>query len=90
MSFAFLFLILIVVCGSSTMVAVLGWMWNRIRQLESGQENHSELADISRQLQTLGDQLLGIEDEMSRLNERVDFTEKLLEAPRSSSEVDES
>lgn len=70
------------VSGSSIMVAVLAWMLNRIRQLEGGQESRTELADISQQLDALRDHVLSVEDEMTRLNERVDFTEKLLEAPR--------
>ena len=90
MSIAFLFLILIAVVGSSTMVAILGWMWNRMRQLEGGQENRTELANVSQQLDALRDHLLSVENEMTRLNDRVDFTEKLLEAPRAESGVEES
>jgi len=86
MSFAFLFLILIAVVGSSAMVAILGWMWNRMRQLEGGQENRTELANVSQQLDALRDHLLSVENEMTRLNDRVDFTEKLLEAPRAEPE----
>ena len=90
MTVAFLFLIPIAVSGSSIMLAVLGWMLNRIRQLEGGQESRTELADISQQLDALRDHVLSVEDEMTRLNERVDFTEKLLEAPRVVPEVEES
>jgi len=60
---------------------ILGWMWNRIRQLEGGREDRSELGNIYQQLDAVRDQLFSVEDEMARLNERVDFTEKLLEAP---------
>ena len=89
MSFRILLLVLIAVVGSGTMVAILGWMWNRIRQLEGGREDRSELGNIYQQLDAVRDQLFSVEDEMARLNERVDFTEKLLEAPSVESEKDE-
>ena len=71
------------------LIAVLGSMWNRIRQIEGGREDRSELGKISQQLDAVRDQLCSVEDEMARLNERVDFTEKLLEAPRVEPEKDE-
>jgi hypothetical protein len=89
MSFAVLFLVLFVLVGSGSMVATLGLMWNRIRQIEGGRKDGSELSNISQQLETVRDQLFLVEDEMARLNERVDFTEKLLEPPRVEPEKDE-
>ena len=85
MSIAFLVLILIVLVGSGTMAAILGWMFYRIRQLEGGREDRSELGNIYQQLDAVRDQVFAFEDEMARLNERVDFTEKLLDAPRAES-----
>ncbi len=85
-----LLLVLIAVVGSGSMVAILGsMMWNRIRQIEGGREDRWELGKISQQLDAVRDQLFSVEDEMARLNERVDFTEKLLEAPRVEPEKDE-
>lgn len=84
-----LLLVLIAVVGSGSMVAILGSMWNRIRQIEGGREDRWELGKISQQLDAVRDQLFSVEDEMARLNERVDFTEKLLEAPRVEPEKDE-
>ncbi len=91
MSIAFLLLILIALVGSGTMFATLAWMWHRIRQLEGGREDRSELGNIYERLDAFRDQVFSVEDEMARLNERVDFTEKLLEAPRAGApETDES
>ncbi len=90
MSIAFLILMLIAVVGSGTMAAILVWMWNRIRQLEGGRQDRSELGNIYERMDAVRDQLFSLEDEMARLNERVDFTEKLLEAPRVEPEKDET
>ena len=89
MSFSILFLVLIAVVGSGSMVAILGLMRNRIRQIEGGRDNRWELDKISQQLDAVRDQLFSVEEEMARLNERVDFTEKLLEAPRAAPEKEE-
>ncbi len=89
MGLRILFLVLIAVVGSGAMVAILGWMWNRIRQLEGGREDRSELGNIYQQLDAVRDQVFSVEDEMARLNERVDFTEKLLDAPRAQPDKDE-
>jgi outer membrane murein-binding lipoprotein Lpp len=82
MSIAILILMLLAVVGGGTMVAILGWIMSRMKQLESRPGDRSELGIISQQMDALRDQLFAVEDEMAKLNERVDFTEKLLEAPR--------
>ena len=82
MSIAILILMLLAVVGGGTMVAILGWITSRMKQLESRPGDRSELGIISQQMDVLRDQLFAVEDEMAKLNERVDFTEKLLEAPR--------
>ena len=90
MTIAALLMILMMVVGSGTMLALLGWMWHRISKLEGGREDRSELGNIYEQLDALRDQVFAYEDEMARLNERVDFAEKLLEAPRAGApETDE-
>ena len=43
---------------------------------------HGSGVSAVEQMDALRDQLFAVEDEMAKLNERVDFTEKLLEAPR--------
>ena len=83
-------MILIMAVGSCTMLAIFGWMWHRISKLEGGREDRSELGNMYEQLDALRDQVFSVEDEMAKLNERVDFTEKLLEAPRAGApETDE-
>ncbi len=75
----FLLLILIAALGSGAMVALLAWFYQRIKQLEGGRNGGSDWTLISEQLDVVRDQLSAMDDEMTRLNERVDFTEKLLE-----------
>jgi hypothetical protein len=89
MSIAILILMLLAVVGGGTMVAILGWIMSRMKQLESRPGDRSELGIISQQMDALRDQLFVVEDEMAKLNERVDFTEKLLEAPRAQPELAE-
>ena len=62
----------------------------RIREAVAQSNATEGNLDISQQLDALRDHVLSVEDEMTRLNERVDFTEKLLEAPRVVPEVEES
>ena len=90
MSLALVVLVLIAIVGSGTMLAILGWMWSRISRLEHGREDRSELGNVYEQLDAVRDQIFSVEDAMARLNERVDFTEKLLEAPRVEAERDGS
>jgi outer membrane murein-binding lipoprotein Lpp len=89
MTIAILILMLLAVVGGGTMVAILGWIMSRMKQLESRPGDRSELGIISQQMDALRDQLFAVEDEMAKLNERVDFTEKLLEAPRAQPELAE-
>ena len=72
-------LILVAALGSGSLVAIFAWFYQRMKQLEGGRNDDSELALISEQLDVVRDQLGAMDDEMTRLNERVDFTEKLLE-----------
>ena len=73
-----LLLILIAALGSGAMVAIIAWFYQRMKQIEGARNDGSELARISEQLDGVRDQLAAMDDEMTRLNERVDFTEKLL------------
>ena len=79
MTIAALMLILIAALGSGAMVAIFAWFFQRMKQLEGGRNDSGEMALISEQLDAVRDQLSAMDDEMTRLNERVDFTEKLLE-----------
>ena len=88
MSIAILVLIMVAVICSGSVVAIVGGLLNRIKQVEGRREDASDLAEISRQLDAVRDQIFSVEDEMTRLTERVDFTEKLLEAPRAEPDKD--
>ena len=90
MTIAALLLILILVVGSGTMAVLLGWMWHRISKLEGGREDRSELGNVYQRLDALRGHVFAAGAEVARLNERVDFTEKLLDAPRAGApETDE-
>ncbi len=79
MTIAALMLILIAALGSGAMVAIFAWFYQRMKQIESGRNDGSDWALMAEQLDVVRDQLSAMDDEMTRLNERVDFTEKLLE-----------
>ncbi len=79
MSILALMLMLIAALGSGALVAIFAWFYQRMKQLEGGRNDGSDWTLISEQLDVVRDQLSAMDDEMTRLNERVDFTEKLLE-----------
>ena len=71
------FIIFAAVIGSASMVAIFAYFLHRIRQIESGtgDEGPRELSD---QVSQMREDLLAVQEEMSALTERLDFTEKLL------------
>ena len=79
MSILALMLILIAALGSGAMVAIFAWFYQRMKRLEGGRNDGSDWTLMAEQLDVVRDQLSAMDDEMTRLNERVDFTEKLLE-----------
>ena len=64
MSIAILILMLLAVVGGGTMVAILGWIMSRMKQLDSRPGDRSELGIISQQMDALRDQLFAVEDEI--------------------------
>lgn len=72
-----LLIIFAAVIGSTAMMGVLGYFLHRIRQIEAGSagEAGSNLVD---RMDGMQDELLKVQEEMSALSERLDFTEKLL------------
>jgi hypothetical protein len=66
------------VIGSSLLVAVFAYFLNRIRHLESGGLSDSGSGQLVGQVHRLREELLTVQEEMSSLTERLDFTEKLL------------
>jgi len=73
----FLFVLIAAVVGSAGMVGVLAWIHQRLRRLESGTAPDSDrlLAENA----DLRDQLEAMRSDLNALDERVDFTERLLE-----------
>lgn len=80
---ALVLLLIVVVAGSAGMVAVLGWLHQRIARLEEGGSGRSGGAyRLTGETEDLREQVRLLEVEMERMTERLDFTEKLLERPR--------
>ena len=85
-SLTVLLILFAAVIGSAAMASVLVHFLYRIRQIEVGstEVGSRQLVD---QLNLMRDELLTVQDEMSALSERLDFTEKLL---MSGNDVDSS
>ena len=66
-----LFILFAAVIGAGAMTAIIGYLLHRIRQLE--QRQTSDLAG-----KALYDQIDTLQQEVSRLTERVEFSERLL------------
>jgi len=84
MSLVILFILFAAVIGSAAMVGVIGYLMNRIRQLElqaSGELQPRRVIGSEGLRDELRDELMAMQDEIERLTERVDFTERLLSAP---------
>lgn len=73
-----LFIIFAAVIGSASMVAIFAYFLHRIRQIESGTAGEDGSHELSDQVSQMRDELLAVQEEMSALTERLDFTEKLL------------
>ena len=78
-SAAMVLIILAAVLGSAVMVAAFGWLFVRMRRLEAGDPGGRDLHHLLERMDDLREQFLNVQDELSQLNERVDFTERLLE-----------
>jgi len=73
-----LFIIFAAVIGSAAMVGVFAYFLHRIRQLEAGTARGGGTRKLSDEVNGLREDLLTVQEEMSALSERIDFTEKLL------------
>ena len=80
MTFALLLLLIVVVAGSAGMVTVLGWLHRRIARLE--EHGPGKARELVAENEELREQMRLLEVQLERLEDRVDFTEKLLERPR--------
>ena len=73
-----LFIVFAAVIGSAAMMGILAYLLHRIRQVETrtpGEVGSNQLAD---QVGGLQQELLAVQEELSSMSERLDFTEKLL------------
>jgi hypothetical protein len=77
-SFATLFLVLVAVIGSTSMMGVLAYLFHRIRLIEAKSSGESGSQQLIEQLVVMEEELRAVQGEMTSLTERLDFTEKLL------------
>ena len=73
-----LFIIFAAVIGSASMVAIFPYFLHRIRQIEAGTGGDAGSHQMSGEVSQMREELLAVQEEMSTLTERLDFTEKLL------------
>ena len=73
-----LFIIFAAVIGSASLVGIFAYFLHRIRQIEAGTASGAGSHELSDQVSQMREDLLAVQDEMSALTERLDFTEKLL------------
>lgn len=73
-----LFIIFAAVIGSASMVAIFAYFLHRIRQIEAGNTGDAGTQQLSGEVSQMRKELLAVQDELSALTERLDFTEKLL------------
>lgn len=71
-----LIILLVAVAGSGVMMAILTWIYLRIKDLPSG--THFDGALLTEEIQRLREDFGLLQSEVTGLAERVDFTEKLL------------
>ena len=73
-----LLIIFAAVIGSTAMMGTIAYLLHRIRRIESGTIGETGPHMLLDQVSDLREDLLKVQDEMSGLTERLDFTEKLL------------
>ena len=73
-----LFIIFAAVIGSTAMMGILGYLLHRIRQIEARASGDAGIHQLVGQVNGMREELLTVQDEVSALSERLDFTEKLL------------
>jgi hypothetical protein len=79
MTVAFLMLILAMGLGSSVMLGGFIWILSRLRRLELAGPGRDDPHHLLERMDALRDEVAALQDEQTRLIERVDFTERLLE-----------
>jgi outer membrane murein-binding lipoprotein Lpp len=80
MPLAILLLLFAVIAGSVGMAGMFGWIMHRLSKLESG--SPTETRRLAADNEALRDQIQALQSTLTALDERMDFTEKLLEERR--------
>lgn len=78
------------VIGSAAMMGILAYLLHRIRQIESGTGGEAASHQLADQVNGMREDLLTVQEEMTLLSERLDFTEKLLTTGDNSAVSDDS
>jgi uncharacterized coiled-coil protein SlyX len=74
-----LFVLLSAVSGTAWIVGMVAWLWHRIKRLEDSALGQTEAPNaLPSDLRELSDALAASDRELERLNERLDFLERLL------------
>lgn len=73
-----LFIVFAAVIGSTAMMGILAYFLYRIRQIEARTPGEEGAHQLAGQVNEMREELLTVQEEMSALSERLDFTEKLL------------
>ncbi len=73
-----LLIVFAAVIGSTAMMGIMAYFLNRIRKLEGKVSGDLPMGSSSDQLSRIQEDLFLAQEELSRLTERMDFTENLL------------
>jgi hypothetical protein len=73
-----LLVIFAAVIGSTAMMGLIGYFLHRIRQVEARISSEEGPHQMVAHVDSMREELLAVQEEMSALSERVDFTERLL------------
>jgi outer membrane murein-binding lipoprotein Lpp len=73
-----LLVIFAAVIGSTAMMGLVGYFLHRIRQVEARISSEESPQQLVAHVDAMRGELLAVQEEMSALSERLDFTERLL------------
>jgi len=73
-----LFIVFAAVIGSAAMVGIIAYFLHRIRQIETRSTGEAGSHQLFDHVNEMREELLTVQEEVSALSERLDFTEKLL------------
>lgn len=73
-----LFAIFATVIGSAAMVGIVGYLLHRLRKIEDNSVGGGGSPQLLDRVNELGDDLFAMQEQISAMTERLDFTEKLL------------